>query len=128
MVLVVLIFQACYSFGLVFMICELCQRMSNSFDQFAEVIIQYHWYKFPYRIQKMLLVLIVFAQQETVFECFGGLSCSREAFKQVSQMINQPTKTPPKSRKSYSNWNMIFCSQVVNSAFSYFMVIRQFFN
>lgn len=92
MELLVLVFQACYSFGVVFMICELCQRMANEFDEFDEVVIQFDWYLYPHKLQQMLSILIVFIQQETAVECFGRISCNREAFKQVSRMASQSSE------------------------------------
>lgn len=70
------------------MICEMTQRIATEFDEFNDAIKQYDWYLYRNEIQRMFLILIVFMQQETVFKCFGNFSCSRVAFKQVSQIFN----------------------------------------
>lgn len=122
LVLLVLFFEACYSFGLIFIVCELCQRATNEFGDVNDVIGQFAWYRFPTIIKKRLPTIIQFAQQDIVFECFGSISCSREAFKKVSFTIFlQLTCINCVTDFHVPGW------QVVNSAFSYFMVIRRFY-
>lgn len=88
LILVVLIVQTFYSFALVFIICELCQRMTNSFDRYDTSLSKYQWHLFPHQIQKMLVMVIMTTQREVIFPCFGSLLCSREGFKQVNQVAN----------------------------------------
>lgn len=95
--LTVTIVYACYAFGVVLIICELGQRLTNAFDVIGDTIGDFNWYLFPFDIKKLLPNLLMAAQQRVVLECFGSISGTRETFKYV-----------------------------INSAFSYFMMIRQF--
>lgn len=79
--------EACYSFGFVFVICEVCQRVSLAFDDLNDRVFEFDWYLFPAIVKKMLPTIMLFAQQPIIFQCFGSFSCSREAFKQVSSLI-----------------------------------------
>lgn len=83
------LFYASYAFGAVFVICELCQRITNSFDEISEKIEAFEWNSFPQEIQKLLPILLIGAQQPVVFECFGGISALRETFKKVSELRNR---------------------------------------
>lgn len=77
-------FEAFYAFGLVFMLCELCQRVSNAFTDINDVLEALDWYLLPAEVKQLLPIIIQFSQQPIVFEYFGTFSCDREAFKKVS--------------------------------------------
>lgn len=83
-ILFVTIFYTSYAFGMVFMICELGQRMSNAFEEIEGVIVQFNWYLFPDKLKQMLPIILMNAQDQVAFECFGSIICSREAFRKVS--------------------------------------------
>lgn len=72
------------SFGLVFIACELCERVSNAFEEICTVIDQLDWYKYPSDIKRMLPMIMMNVQEPIAIECFGSISCSRKVFKQVS--------------------------------------------
>ena len=72
-----------WSFGLVFVSCELAGRLSIEFDDIDYMIGQFKWYLFPFEVQKMLPILIINVQQEVAFEFFGSAMCNRETFKNV---------------------------------------------
>lgn len=84
LMLLILALEACYAFGFVFVICELCQRVSNAFNDLNDKVFEFNWYLFPATVKQMLPTIMLYAQQPIVFQCFGSFSCSREAFKQVS--------------------------------------------
>lgn len=75
---------ATYAFGEVFIICELCQRLTNKFDEINNAIDQVKWYRLPNKIQRILLTLLINVQQPVFIECFGSISCCRETFEKVS--------------------------------------------
>lgn len=83
-VLFVTVFCTFYAFSLTFIACENGEQMTNAFDEIHCVIDQFCWYRFPMEIKRMLPVLINAAQKEVTIECFGSVSCSRDAFKKVS--------------------------------------------
>lgn len=67
----------------VFIACELGQRLSNSFAEIEDIFDQFDWYLLPIGVQRLLLIVIVNAQQPVVIKCFGNISGSREQFKKV---------------------------------------------
>ena len=83
MVYLVPILELVWGFGLVFISCELAGRMSYEFHDFAFLIGQFNWYSFPNEVQKILPFIIINAQREIGFECFGSHMCNRETFKKV---------------------------------------------
>lgn len=76
-------FFTMYAFGTVFMSCELCQKVTNGCEEFSDRIGQLKWYLFPIKIKRFLPIVILHAQQPTVFKCFGSIACDRDTFKQV---------------------------------------------
>ena len=72
-----------YAFGVVLIICELGQQLSNAFEEIGDKIEDFDWYTFPLEIQRYLPNLLMAAQQAVVLECFGSISGSRDTFKKV---------------------------------------------
>lgn len=73
------------TFGLilVFIVCEIGQRMNDAFDEIGSTINQFDWYLFPIEEQRMCLMIITIAQQPVAVGCFGSIKCTREVFKNV---------------------------------------------
>lgn len=86
LLLLILVFQTSHSFGMVFLNCELCQSLSNQFDNMCYDMVQFDWYICPRDLKRILPMITHFTQQELIIECFGSISCNREAFKKVSQL------------------------------------------
>lgn len=82
--LVITLLQVIYSFGVLLLACELGQRVTITFDECTALIDNFDWYLFPIEIQRMLTIVINFAQQPLVVKCFGSAACDRETFKYVS--------------------------------------------
>lgn len=72
-----------YSFALMFITCEIGQEIYNAFDECGDMINQFGWYLFPKEIQRILPIIVNFAQQPIVFYCFGSTACVRQTFKYV---------------------------------------------
>lgn len=72
-----------WAFSLVFICCELAGRVGNEFVDVNYLIDQFNWYLFPLKVQQLLPILMINAQEEVGFECFGSLLCNRETFKKV---------------------------------------------
>lgn len=85
-VLLMTIFYASYAFGVVFVVCELCQRLTNAFSEITIVFGQLvKWYVLPSKFQQMILpTLLINLQKPVVITYFGSISCCRETFKRVS--------------------------------------------
>lgn len=77
------IFETIYSFGMTFFCCELGQQITNVFAECSAAVEELDWFLFSPKIQRMLPIIMSFAQQPTVFYCFGSISSSRDTFKRV---------------------------------------------
>lgn len=86
MMYVVLFFQAFYSFGFVFVVCELCERVTHGFNEINTIFSKHTYFLYPSEIQRLLPIMIIFTQQPMDFELFGSITCSRESFKLVSSV------------------------------------------
>lgn len=80
---IVLILEMCYAFGLVYASCEFGQQIFGLFNEIGRAIDQIKWYRFSIRVQQMLPIITLFAQQPITLEVFGSISCSRDSFKKV---------------------------------------------
>ena len=69
--------------ALLFLLCELCGRVSSQFDDICNLINRFDWYLLPLEIQQLLPFIIANAQQSVDFPCFGSFACNRELFKKV---------------------------------------------
>lgn len=78
------ILQFSASFGILFVACELPGRLSDRFDAINSQINKFNWYLFPLKMQQILPVVMIYAQQPVYLECFGSIPCDRETFKRVS--------------------------------------------
>lgn len=68
---------------LVFIICELGQRITDAFEEIGFTIQQSDWYLFPIKIKQMLPMIIANAQKPATIECFGSITCARDTFESV---------------------------------------------
>lgn len=72
-----------WSFGLVWIFCNLCESLSTAFDEVNDVVDQLDYYLFPNAMQKILPFIIMNTQRPVVVECFGKIKCNLETFKRV---------------------------------------------
>lgn len=86
-VMLVTISYTCYAFGLVFTVCELGERASGAFVEIYGKIEEFKWYLLPNRIQQMMPIILILAQQPVSYECFASILCNRTSFEGVS--LNQ---------------------------------------
>lgn len=84
MVVIFLISDLTWSFGAVFVSCELCQRATDACDDIRDDIDQFKWYLFPSETWKMLLQIHTNQQKPAQFQCIRSIKCERIAFKNVS--------------------------------------------
>lgn len=73
-----------YSFGVVCLVCETGQNISNAFDSIGAIVGQIDWYLFPYEVQRILPIILIISQEPTVLHCFGSISCDRDVSKKVN--------------------------------------------
>lgn len=72
-----------WSFGQIFLSCELGERVSNQFYALNDALYQSDWYLFPDELQRMLPTLLMATQRQVVPRGFGNLLCIRESFQKV---------------------------------------------
>lgn len=90
--LIMLVVEAFYAFGVIFVICELCQRVSDRFEESNDTMEKFDWISFPIEVQRMLPIVIISAQQSTQFKVFGSTVCCRESFQKASSFDQFPIK------------------------------------
>lgn len=83
-VLLITIIEAFYPIGVLFICCEISQRISLAYDECSRMVVQFEWYLFPVENQRMLSLILNFTQQPIEIKCFGSKGCDRETFKLVS--------------------------------------------
>lgn len=83
MVLLLPVINGMIGFVLVFVACELGQRINCAFDDVSHTIEQFDWYLFPIEIKRTLPVIIANAQQPVSLDCFESVKCTRDVFKNV---------------------------------------------
>lgn len=82
--LLITINEVMYAFGVLFIACEIGQRITIAFIECSDIIDQFKWYLFPAKIQRMLPLLMNFTQKTIEIKCFGGMKSDRDTFKYVS--------------------------------------------
>lgn len=73
-----------WSFALVFIFCELGERVSTGFTEISDVINQFEWYLFPIGIRQTLPIVICYVQKPVVIHGIGNIACVRLMFEKVS--------------------------------------------
>lgn len=76
------------AFGVVFVVCELSERMSTAFDDISDLVQQLDWYLFTIQLKLVLPTVIAFAQQSVDFPSFGSFSSNRDTFKKVLHCLS----------------------------------------
>lgn len=72
------------SFALVYFLCELGQMVTNRFGVFNTELYRCHWYFFPIKIQRMLMIFMLDTQQPVFIKSSGNIMCTCEVFKKVA--------------------------------------------
>lgn len=90
MMLIVMAFEVFYSFCVVFVTCELGERLMSEYEDIEYVICQFDWYLLPADVQKTLPTIIINAQQAVNIQCFGSTNTSRESFQKVRIVKIEP--------------------------------------
>lgn len=73
---------------MVFLPCELGQRLTTTCEQVDYDFEQLAWYLFPMEVQRILPTILIGLQEPVLLRCFGIVDGSREQFKKVSKPID----------------------------------------
>lgn len=57
----------------------------TAFGEVGDGIDDFDWYAFPLEMQKIVPLLMIYAQEPVAIECFGSIACVRDVFKRVSE-------------------------------------------
>lgn len=72
-----------WSFAIMFFNCEIGQDVSNQFNKLSDDIWKCDWYLLSHQLQRMLIVIIINAQDPVFIRGFGNVECTRDSFKQA---------------------------------------------
>lgn len=75
-----------WSFGQIFLFCNLAENVTIQYEELEDTIYQCDWYLFSADVQKILPTIIMCAQDPVIIKGFGVL-CTREVFKKVNFQI-----------------------------------------
>lgn len=78
--------EVTYSFGILFVTCELGQRFNLEFAECGDMFERFDWYLFPAHAQRMLPIILCHSQQTVDLKCFGSVAANRQTFKNVSTL------------------------------------------
>lgn len=78
-----LLFKTLYSFILIFILCELGERVRFGFEKIGNEINNMNWYLFSIKMQRMIPTMQITGQQDIQLMAFGNFPCSRDNFKKV---------------------------------------------
>lgn len=67
-----------------FLFSELGGRVTTQFDEFDEQLRQSRWYLYPIKLQRIVLIFTLDAQQSVPIRGYGTVVCSREFFQSAS--------------------------------------------
>lgn len=70
-------------FGVLFIVCDVGERMICLFGVFGEEVERCDWYRLPIEMQRMYSILLSDTQQSKCITCYGDIQCKRETSKKV---------------------------------------------
>lgn len=120
------IFCGLMALFLVFINCELGQRITDAYERVSIAIEHSDWYLFPNGIQRILPMIIANAQHPVELECFGSIKCNRDVYKNVG--IEQSTVRLTIKILDSLILIFLYASQIIHRAYEYFMVLLQLGN
>lgn len=78
-----LFYEMLWSSTMIFLYCEIGEKVTHGFNEISHEIGQIDWYLFPIEQLKFLPTIISVVQQPMHFSGFGSISYTREDFKKV---------------------------------------------
>lgn len=115
-VLVRLVCLQYWAFLSILLICELGDRVINSFRT-IDVYSLCDWHLFPANMRRVLPTVLINIQTAVALEGYGNVRCSRDTCKRVNLCVLFLNR--------FSS-NIFDLLQISHGGFSYFMILRQF--
>lgn len=100
--------------------CEPGERMINQFGMFENRLLECNWYLLSIKMQPMYMIFVSVTQNPIKVCSYAGIACERNTSKMVFNI--KRSQTDLNLNEAYFS----FVFQIVNKAFSYFMMIRNF--
>lgn len=69
---------------MIFIICEINQRVTDKFEEFNDDLCERHWYLYPIELQRIYAMFGVDTQQPVNIRGYGNIVCTRDTLKCVS--------------------------------------------
>lgn len=79
-------------FGFIYLICEPGEQVTKKFELFAEELDRCISYDMSNGMQRMYVIFLMNAQRPINIQCYAGIQCTRDTFKQVIQRSNNSMK------------------------------------
>lgn len=76
-----------WSFIVIGILCLSGQMVTDAFELISNELNQCKCYLVPLEMQRMLLILLANVQQSTFIRGYGNIYCTRETFKNVSNVF-----------------------------------------
>lgn len=98
--------------------------MTNQFGLFGAEIgrCNLYWHSIPIEMQRMYLIFLSNTQNPTKMSSYGNIVCERETSKKVVSIADHTQIYIPFQSDFFFHFHL----QIINTAFSYFMTLRNF--
>lgn len=72
-----------FSFGLLFVYCEIGERVADNFEEINSAFCGMDWYLFPTEARRMMPIILMATRQAVQFKGYGNIPATRGTFKGV---------------------------------------------
>lgn len=69
---------------MVYLVSELGQQISNTYEDIEDIIGQFGWYLLPQKIMQIFPIILINSQEPATVQCIGSISCDRDVAKKVN--------------------------------------------
>lgn len=84
--IIVIILLLFWAFSIIFLYCEIGERVTHEFNEFNEQFCQCNWYSFSIEMQRMFIIVMSNTQRPAIIQGYANTVCTRDAFKQVRRV------------------------------------------
>lgn len=87
-----------WMFGIMFLYCEVGERVTHQFSVFHERLCFSDWFLFPLEMKRMFVIMLSNTHESIIIQGYANTDCTREAFKKVWFVDKSPWFFPLKKR------------------------------
>lgn len=118
--LFVTLLEMAYTFGTLFLYCELGEWVTHQFNLYNHALNDCDWYTFPIKVRRIYLIVLVGVQDPVIIHGYAGTVCTRDAFKKVILVENSE-----KHQTFFKNKLFYFVCQTVKNGFNYLTMLHR---